>query len=355
MRALTDADLLHTEDASEEHVRNPTNFAERDFAQHETNNTLPPSMPIGPMTANWLGDNTVPNDLKQQWVTNGFSVLKSAYNLDEIARYNEIVAKVRSEVPDGKDEHGYGDRIGHLHQKHPELLNLASNGKVLNFLRWAFADEPVVFASLNFERGTQQEAHIDAIFFWPEPSYSMAGCWVALEDISPDAGPLFYVPESHKWPFYRSEDVTASRPEMAERRKNAYADDVPADQRDALVNELGNAWTEDFKTLEARYNTARVPLSLKAGDVVFWHSLLAHGGSPRINPALSRRSVVFHYIGEKTKLFTFEQFMLRDRAELSLQLPQPMNLRDYKGLVRYMRYPHFVTYNPHEIIHKLDE
>jgi ectoine hydroxylase-related dioxygenase (phytanoyl-CoA dioxygenase family) len=94
-------------------------------------------------------------------------------------------------------------------------------------------------------------------------------------------------------------------------------------------------------------------LSLKAGDVVFWHSLLAHGGSRRINPALSRKSAVFHFIGRNTKLYTFEQFMLFDRAALEFQDPQPMDLGSYKGLIEYMRYNHFVTHTPHPVINPL--
>jgi ectoine hydroxylase-related dioxygenase (phytanoyl-CoA dioxygenase family) len=210
-----------------------------------------------------------------------------------------------------------------------------------------------VFGSLNFERGTQQEAHIDAIFFWPEPSYAMAGCWVALEDIHADAGPLFYVPKSHTWPFYRSEDVVARRPDAAEKRKLARDPNFPADRRGAIVGELGEAWTEDFKALERANQAERRPITLKAGDVVFWHSLLAHGGSARINPALSRRSVVFHYIGKRTKLYSFEQFMLFDESELKNQQHQAMDLASYKGRIQYMRYPYFVTYTPQQVVHTL--
>jgi hypothetical protein len=83
--------------------------------------------------------------------------------------------------------------------------------------------------------------------------------------------------------------------------------------KSALVSELGRAWTEDFQSLERQRKTDSEPLSIRAGDVVFWHSLLAHGGSLRINPKLSRHSVVFHFIGRNTKLYTFKQFMLYDR------------------------------------------
>jgi ectoine hydroxylase-related dioxygenase (phytanoyl-CoA dioxygenase family) len=306
--------------------------------------SAPEPLPIGLMTEHWIKDRSVSEELKDQWIRNGYSILRGAYSPQQIAHYNEIVVKARSEVDDGKDEHGFGDRIGQLHQKHPEVLELATSPEVLSFLIWAFGDDPIVFGSLNFARGTTQDAHIDAIFFWPEPSYTMAGCWIALEDIHPDSGPLFYVPNSHTWPFYRSEHVVASRPELAERRHAARDPAFPGASRSALVSELGRAWTEDFQSLERQHKTDRVPLSIKAGDVVFWHSLLAHGGSPRINPTLSRRSVVFHFIGRSTKLYTFEQFMLYDREQVLSQSPQACHLDDYRARVKYMRYPYFVTY-----------
>lgn len=316
-------------------------------------NQLPPPLPIGPETAEWYGNNRVSNDLKKQWIEQGYSVLRGAYPVDKIKTYNDIVVKVRRDFDTGEDEFGYGDRIGQLHQRHPELLELAATPEILEFLRWALNDEPVVFGSLNFERGTEQEAHIDAIFFWPEPSYSMAGCWVALEDISVDSGPLFYVPHSHKWPFYLSEHVAEHEPELAQRRRQLLAEGASNEEMQRFAGEMGHAWTRQFLALEKKMCSERQPLSLKAGDVVFWHSLLAHGGSPRANRAMTRKSAVFHFIGRNTKLYTFEQFMLHDRKDLANQLPQPMNLGNYKGLIEFMRYGHFVTHTPHPVINPL--
>ena len=299
--------------------------------------------PVGPVSAEWKIDPSVSQELKDQWIQDGYSVIKGAYSLEQINAYNDIVKNVRAAIDDGKDEYGLGDRIGQLHQKFPELLELASNRKVLNFLRWAFSDDPIVFGSLNFDKGSQQDAHIDAIFFWPEPSYSMCGCWVALEDIHIDAGPLFYISNSHSWPFNHSEDVISSYPQLAEKRLIAQSPDYPADKKAEIAAELGNAWTEEFKKLEKERCAQRIPLSLKAGDVVFWHSLLAHGGMPRFDPTLSRKSVVFHYIGKKTRLYTFEQFMLYDYADMLTQRSQDKKLASYKE-IEYMQYPYFVTY-----------
>ncbi|MBU9629624.1 phytanoyl-CoA dioxygenase family protein [Burkholderia multivorans] len=51
--------------------------------------------------------------------------------------------------------------------------------------------------SLNFRVGTQQPLHTDAVHFSSIPQRSMCGVWVALEDISPESGPVQLVLGSH--------------------------------------------------------------------------------------------------------------------------------------------------------------
>jgi ectoine hydroxylase-related dioxygenase (phytanoyl-CoA dioxygenase family) len=307
--------------------------------------TEPPSASVG------QGDNLVDADLKRHWRDQGFVHLSGVFGQEEIAEYNAIVARVRREVEEDKDEYGYGDRIGQLHQKETDLLKLAANERITRFLTWAFGEDPVLFASLQFERGTQQEAHIDAIFFWPEPAYAMAGAWIALEDIDPDAGPLFYVPGSHKLPFFNSDDVVARDSELKARREAARAGVLPPEQRQALVQQVGLSWTERLLELHEHHGLERVTLPVRAGDVIIWHSLLAHGGSPRLNPSLSRRSAVFHYFGKSAGLYSVDQFMFFDRAELPSQPPVTTPRRVAFGL-EYMLFDHFVTYaRGAEILH----
>ena len=294
-------------------------------------------------TASGFGDNRVPADLRNNWLTEGYAHLKGVFNAEQIAEYNAIVSRVRSEVDDGKDANNFGDRIGQLHQQETDLLKVAADSRIVDFLTWAFESEPVLMGSLQFEKGTQQEAHIDAIFFWPEPAYSMAGAWVALEDIDPDAGPLFYIPQSHRLPFFNSDDVVADDPALAARRQAARNGELSPEDKGALVNELGMAWTNRLLDLHAHVGIERVTLPVKAGDVIIWHSLLAHGGSPRINPEMSRRSAVFHYFGKTAGLYSFEQFMLFDRAELSNMEPLVLPKEQAFGL-EYMVFPTFTTY-----------
>lgn len=299
---------------------------------------------------------TAPFDsLKRRWIKDGFVVIKNAYGRNQIAEYNALVDGFRSRLDDGKDDNGFGDRIGQLHQAEPKLLELCQSREIDNFLNWAFGEAPVLMGSLQFEKGTQQEAHIDAIFFWPQPAYAMAGVWIALEDIHPDSGPLFYIPGSHRWPFSRSEHVVQADPDLARKRQSAKEGHLTPEERAQVVGEIGAKWTEQFLTLERQKSGKRVPICLQAGDAVVWHSLLAHGGSPRLDVTKSRRSVVFHYFGQSAKLFTDQDFMLYDDTELEGRLSTVPPIRQYKNL-KYMKFPYFVTYSKgKDTIHTVTE
>ncbi len=290
----------------------------------------------------------------QNWDKNGVAIFRNVFSEVELNDYNQNIKRIRADIKDIKDEYGLGERIGQLHQLDQNLLTLASNETINKFLKWAFTDDTILFGSLNFEKGSQQSAHSDAIFFYPVPFYSMAGCWIALEDVHPDAGPLFFYPGSHKWDMNYSEDIVKQFSSYKNDRDNARKTDTPVEIKNKVVSTLGNYWTKMLMDQITELSPKVEIQSLKAGDVLLWHSLLIHGGSPRKNPALSRKSVVFHYIGKQTKLFTFEQFMLHDREDIKSLVPQNINAVKYGDNFEYMHYPYFVTYDgPNQIVHNL--
>jgi ectoine hydroxylase-related dioxygenase (phytanoyl-CoA dioxygenase family) len=110
--------------------------------------------------------------------------------------------------------------------------------------------------------------------------YLMAA-WIALEDIHPDSGPLFYYPGSHKLPYVLNEDFNAgsSRWRLGSRDYDVYEDRMAA-----LVQEAGIQ--------------PQVFLP-KKGDVLLWHANLVHGGTPVADASRTRKSMVIHYFGEQ--------------------------------------------------------
>jgi hypothetical protein len=288
-----------------------------------------------------VGSAGVTAELRETWQNDGLIVLPRLITEEQVTRHLALVAAVRAEVPNGRDEYGLGDRIGQLHQKLPELIDTVASERLLAFLKYALEDEPLVFASLNFERGTQQEVHVDLIYFCTEPLHAMVGVWIALEDISIDAGPLFYHLGSHHWPFEYQSDV--------------HSDGVDV-SRPAAGAELGSrakAWLERLASRVAERGSPKKPMVLRKGDAVVWHARLAHGGMPRVAPELSRKSVVYHFIGKGSKLFTYEEFFTYPKDELLRRNGVSVPIKT-RGIVEYQSHPYFVTYDGgKELVHPI--
>jgi len=280
-------------------------------------------------------------ELRETWQHDGLIVLPGLATEEQVNRHLMLVAAVRDEVPNGRNEHGLGDRIGQLHQKLPELVDTVASERLLAFLKYALDDDPLVFASLNFERGTQQEVHVDLIYFCTEPLHAMVGVWIALEDISIDAGPLFYHLGSHHWPF--------------EYHSDAHSDEVgvSGSVSGAVLGLRAKAWLERLASRVAERGSPKKPMVIRKGDAVVWHARLAHGGMPVVAPELSRKSVVYHFIGKGSKLFTYEEFFTYPKDELLRRdgLSVPIKTR---GIVEYQSHPYFVTYDGgEELVHSI--
>lgn len=165
------------------------------------------------------------------------------------------------------------------------VRELAVLPKVVDWLSAAYGRPAFAFQTLNFNRGSQQSLHSDAIHFHADPPRFMCGVWIALEDIRPEAGPLTYVPGSHKLPVLtmRTAGVNTDLPTQADYER-VY---VPA--------------------LAARLKATGLPETqglIKKGQALVWAANLAHGGAPILDPDSTRRSLVVHFFFEDCVYYT---------------------------------------------------
>jgi ectoine hydroxylase-related dioxygenase (phytanoyl-CoA dioxygenase family) len=164
-----------------------------------------------------------------------------------------------------------------LYARSPAALEVALHANVQRFLRLVFEDAPLLFQSLSFERGSEQPAHQDTAYVVVTPPLEFAAAWIALEDVRPGSGELFYVPGSHRL-------------------------------EDHVFRGGGKNWSKERDGVEAqaRYQAALLERSAarglaretflpKKGDVLFWSADLVHGGSPILERGLTRKSLVCHY------------------------------------------------------------
>ena len=113
----------------------------------------------------------------------------------------------------------------------------------------------------------------------------MCGVWIALEDITPQSGPLAYVAGSHRLPVLTMQGagVNHSPPVVADYDRY-YS---PA--------------------LNARLEASRLPHRTAAprkGQALIWAANLVHGGSPITDADATRRSLVVHHYFEGCLYYT---------------------------------------------------
>lgn len=221
---------------------------------------------------------TLNSDLKTSllhWSDNGYAVLNNLFSHDKIDEVNNeidrLVDEEKANYRNNKTKIMFA-----IHQS--ETIKAIGENKQLVDILTMLMDKPVdLFQSINFRTGSQQRSHSDSIHMTTYPFGNIIACWVALEDITADSGPLHYYPGSHKLPYIMNKDFD---------------------------NE-GNRWTfgnKDYGDYENRiaaelnkHKLEKQVFLAKKGDVFIWHANLLHGGEPVTNPNSSRKSMVLHY------------------------------------------------------------
>src|ERR1039457_2092408 len=108
-------------------------------------------------------------------------------------------------------------KFNDLHLMSGEVRELALDPGLASALEGALGEPAVLFGSQDYQRGSSLRMHIDSLYTTPRTPHSLAAAWIALEDVHPDSGPLFFYPGSHRIPLIESNDATphAARDEEA--------------------------------------------------------------------------------------------------------------------------------------------
>ena len=127
--------------------------------------------------------------------------------------------------------------------------------------------------SLNFEYGSQQPYHFDTFYMPPPPGSQLIVSSLCIEDVTEEAGPLSYWPQSHKvTPWLNSQGTT-----------HCFTSD---DHKSAVKH---------FSEIARCEKLSPQTFLGKAGDLFIWHQQLFHGGLPIKDKSKTRKSLVSHY------------------------------------------------------------
>lgn len=150
---------------------------------------------------------------------------------------------------------------------------LMSDG-IVDFLNLIFDSPAMVFQSIYFQRGSQQDIHQDTAYVRVNRPMEMVGVWIAMEDIKPGSGELEYFVGSHKVPdfIWKGESKWMPHGDMS---------DHPHFLKHVIVE-------------SERLGLKRERFLPKKGDALIWNADLCHGGSP-ITSMATRKSLVSHW------------------------------------------------------------
>lgn len=132
-------------------------------------------------------------------------------------------------------------------------------------------DKPKIVQSMYFEGNSATWEHQDSYYLDSEQLGTMVAAWIAVEDITAEAGRFFICPKSHKIELIRQ----------------AKYNNI-AENHETYIRQV----VERIRSLKLEI---RAPY-LRKGDMIFWNAFTIHGSLDSQDPSHSRSSITCHAI-----------------------------------------------------------
>lgn len=221
--------------------------------------------------------NSFPPAIQQQlltWSDKGYLIWKGFF---ESAEADTIQHEVDRLAQKGKLHPTHDNKLMFANRHSALIRNVTREKRLTGLLSFILDKEVVPFQTINFIHGSNQRAHSDSIHMTTYPLGYLIAVWIALEDTSPDNGPLFYYPGSHRLPYLLNSDFNEGETSLLLGNKDYI------DYEDRIEEQIKQ------RSLQPEVFLA------KKGDILIWHANLIHGGMPVKDHSLTRRSMVIHY------------------------------------------------------------
>ena len=224
----------------------------------------------------------------RHYIEKGYVVFEKAVRTDAIDAYLDLFERSWSEPPKGIYAHSGGQvhplsrdlyhrvtKVSDLHYYFDRAQDLIFAPAIRRFLEAIYERPPVVFQTMSMRKGSEEPLHTDTGPLTLTEPMSLAASWIALEDVRQGAGALQFVPGSHQLPEVLNNGVSKAH----NGDYGAYHHVLQATLKACAERNLP---TEHFMA--------------KKGDVLIWAADLMHGGAPIADAALTRKSLVCHYM-----------------------------------------------------------
>ncbi|MFC5528745.1 phytanoyl-CoA dioxygenase family protein [Cohnella yongneupensis] len=191
-----------------------------------------------------------------------------------------------------KDEFVSATRVHMLSRVNSDAEQGMLNPRILDVIEALVGPDVYALQSMMFlnppGRGGQGW-HQDSYYVKTLPD-TLIGAWIALEDVDEENGCLWVVPGSNHEPIYPAAHAGGG---------HVHAVDAFSD-----LNSVENVshLDDDVNTLSkvVAHYPPPIPVTMKAGDVLFFHSHLFHRSYPNRTTDRYRRSYVCHYCNARS-------------------------------------------------------
>ena len=152
-------------------------------------------------------------------------------------------------------------------------------------------------------RDSAATAHVHNLGFDSDPRGKIIMSWIPVDDVDPDAGPMWIVPGSHKRFSQFSDDLFEANPDLLNELQEMWKQGAPADQWQAWTRRCEECSQPIFGQFLALCGNEPQPVLLKKGDVLLLSPALLHGTCIARNPEVSRRAIISQYHAANCQLW----------------------------------------------------
>jgi hypothetical protein len=215
------------------------------------------------------------SEIGRQWAEEGVAILPSLFSANEVSTYlTARAANPQWAVTANPYTHS------------PEIRDLFCHPLLAKALEELLGQPAGLHLNLLGWYSSQRNWHADIYLNPPNVLFSYAAVWIALEKVHPDSGPFQYVPGTHHWPALSQRKV---RDAIREAGHDADAPSWPYESEKLL--------TPLYEKKFAQQGLEPVTYLPELGDVLIWHSNLAHRGSKAADASRSRLAAIGHFSG----------------------------------------------------------
>lgn len=213
------------------------------------------------------------------WPTRGYLHLRNFFS-EEIM--NSMGRLTEGLWDSSKGKWRFGDRRVLSAFENDEMWNFYHQQQFVDVVTLLLGKEVVLLNNINFLRGDDQPMHSDSFYMTTYPMGNLIGSWIALEDIDDQAGPLRYIPGSHRLPYVTNHAVD---------NLGSYWK-TGKDGDDNYIEKVKEIIAENGLSPEFHFP--------KKGDLFLWHANLLHGGSTVKDRTKTRKSMVGHFVAKNS-------------------------------------------------------